>query len=395
MASNVEALRSAGFDYLNGAPDFGSLATTGNGLPILLFFEHAGSRAEKLSNVMESYFETQPTALVSCEVLFSALPDGWEAIIDACEAINANPSIIVYVRNVYPSYLSSYNQLVKQHGEMRSFQEFVEQNRSFACKERLEFFAKILGSDRLSVAHYESEEVDICRHFLSMISPAADISKFKFDFTRVNRSLDEAELRFMRIANRFPKAHFPGELSNLLISSYPERDPRRSTSPEIVELLTLRHGDDVAEINEKYFGGRDVLRIADDVKESGVDTAAATASAERLFEWAMARLDSRRHKNLRQFVDQARSRAIYSRRVIHPDIPPDFEPAAYLLANPDLLSAGVDPYRHFLDHGRSEGRTWRTDGSMPPARRRTPGDVFDQAIRSVAKLFKSKQRRGR
>jgi len=247
----------------------------------------------------------------------------------------------------------------------------------------------------LSVAHYESERAEICRHFLSMISPAADVSKFKFDAARVNRSLDESELRLMRIANRYPKAHFPGELSNLLISSDPNRNPVGLTSPEIVELLTNRHSDEVSEINERYFGGRDMLRITDRIEESGADTAAAMAPAERLFEWAIARLDSARHENFEQFLEEVRSRANHSRKVIHPDIPPDFEPTAYLLANPDVLMARVNPYKHFVDHGRAEGRIWRIGGSMPAARTRTPRGWLDQAIWSVAKLFKSKPRRGR
>ncbi len=37
-------------------------------------------------------------------------------------------------------------------------------------------------------------------------------------------------------------------------------------------------------------------------------------------------------------------------------VPADFEGSAYLLANPDVEVAGVDPEQHFLEHGRFEGR---------------------------------------
>jgi hypothetical protein len=112
------------------------------------------------------------------------------------------------------------------------------------------------------------------------------------------------------------------------------------------------------------------------------DTTMATAPAEKLFEWAMARLDSARHENFQQFLGEARALAARSSKVIHPDIPPDFDPAAYLLANPDLLMARVDPYEHFLNHGRAEGRSWRIDGDQTPARTSPAG-----LLKSLIKQF--------
>ncbi|HEY6531315.1 MAG TPA: hypothetical protein VIY72_03365, partial [Acidimicrobiales bacterium] len=42
-----------------------------------------------------------------------------------------------------------------------------------------------------------------------------------------------------------------------------------------------------------------------------------------------------------------------------PEIPEDFDPVGYLLANPDVLAAQVDPYEHYLSSGKDEGRRWR------------------------------------
>jgi hypothetical protein len=96
----------------------------------------------------------------------------------------------------------------------------------------------------------------------------------------------------------------------------------------------------------------------------------------------MARLDSARHENFQQFLDEARALAARSRKIIHPDIPPNFDPAAYLLANPDLLMARVNPYKHFLNHGRDEGRSWRIDADQTPERTRTSG-----LLKSLIKQF--------
>lgn len=50
-------------------------------------------------------------------------------------------------------------------------------------------------------------------------------------------------------------------------------------------------------------------------------------------------------------------------------LPVGFDPAVYLLRNPDLVAAGVDPVDHFLSSGRRENRPWRIrrDMSAQPA----------------------------
>ena len=40
-------------------------------------------------------------------------------------------------------------------------------------------------------------------------------------------------------------------------------------------------------------------------------------------------------------------------------LPADFDPVFYVLAHGDLFEAEVDPYEHFVVHGKSEGRRWR------------------------------------
>jgi len=40
------------------------------------------------------------------------------------------------------------------------------------------------------------------------------------------------------------------------------------------------------------------------------------------------------------------------------NLPTDFDPAAYLLNNPDLVAANVNPYEHYLAYGHAERRRW-------------------------------------
>ena len=48
-----------------------------------------------------------------------------------------------------------------------------------------------------------------------------------------------------------------------------------------------------------------------------------------------------------------------SRYRASPDLPGDFDPRLYLVLNPDVHSAGVDPFFHYLRHGRLEGRRYK------------------------------------
>jgi ectoine hydroxylase-related dioxygenase (phytanoyl-CoA dioxygenase family) len=43
------------------------------------------------------------------------------------------------------------------------------------------------------------------------------------------------------------------------------------------------------------------------------------------------------------------------------EIPPDFDPQAYLQLNPDVAAAKIDPAAHYLRYGMREGRAYRTD----------------------------------
>jgi hypothetical protein len=69
------------------------------------------------------------------------------------------------VRNVYPFYISTYNQAVKHDGVTESFEEFVERNTVFNCADRLTFITELMGANCLNVAHYESEQKKYLRAF--------------------------------------------------------------------------------------------------------------------------------------------------------------------------------------------------------------------------------------
>jgi hypothetical protein len=48
------------------------------------------------------------------------------------------------------------------------------------------------------------------------------------------------------------------------------------------------------------------------------------------------------------------------------ELPPDFDPAAYLALHRDVAAAGMDAAHHYLSHGKAEGRAYRRDDPRAP-----------------------------
>src|ERR1700732_411611 len=88
LASNTDSLRLVGRDDRNAEPPRADLHTTGNGLPIFLYFERAEAEPKKLESLISGYFGTQRTAIVSSELLSSIAAAGGRHIIDVCQVQN-------------------------------------------------------------------------------------------------------------------------------------------------------------------------------------------------------------------------------------------------------------------------------------------------------------------
>ncbi len=80
-------------------------------------------------------------------------------------------------------------------------------------------------------------------------------------------------------------------------------------------------------------------------------------------------------------------------------LPADFNPDDYLFLNPDVRKAGADPTKHYLDHGRAEGRPYKRVGASLRPKIDSPYD-FDGLQTSHNHdfmddaLFKSAYQRG-
>lgn len=51
----------------------------------------------------------------------------------------------------------------------------------------------------------------------------------------------------------------------------------------------------------------------------------------------------------------------------HPSLPADFDPVEYLIRNPDVAAANMDPVYHYINHGRFEGRVYKAGRGANPS----------------------------
>ncbi|MFJ4373152.1 TylF/MycF/NovP-related O-methyltransferase [Pseudomonas japonica] len=62
-------------------------------------------------------------------------------------------------------------------------------------------------------------------------------------------------------------------------------------------------------------------------------------------------------------------------------LPVDFSPEQYLLLHPDVRYAGMDPTYHYLNHGRFEGRNYKSDGN--PLLKKVRGKFSSDGMTSI------------
>lgn len=363
LAANASILAQRGVDYRH-APDttHDRAITSGNG-NVLFDALKASAPDDQLDTIISGFFDAQAQALASSEHLADLETSHWERVAARCEALCIDPRVLMWVRDVYPYYQSFYHQLVKRHGETRSFAEVVRGGITYHA-ELARRVVDVFGRGACNIRHYESSRVDLDRVLLRDLGLSPDGMNRRAMQRTVNRSLTRVELELLLKVNRRLGSAFCEEISDALIYADPTARPHDDVDEAILALLSDRHEGDVAELNASHFGGRPVVcvrsqrwstSIADrrvDVDQDMIDP------VQLVLAWALTSMAGGRMLPLA--ADKiSRLIAVSSPDRVAGQLPADFDPVAYLLFNPDVLAAGIDPYAHVAEYGRQEERRWR------------------------------------
>jgi hypothetical protein len=363
FAANAAVLAERGTDY-RLAPDTmrDREITSGNGNRL---YDALVAQVDDgdLDDVVLAFFGEQTQALASSEHLAHLTEANWLRLAERCARLGVTPRIVMFVRDVYPYYQSFYHQLVKRHGETRSFGEVVRAGLPHHA-EMAKTIVGVFGRAACSIRHYESSRIDLDRVFLRELGLTPEGMNRRAMQRTVNRSLTRIELELLLKVNRRLGSAYCEEISDALIYADPTARPHDEVDDTILALLAERHGDEISELNAAHFGGRPIVSIRSEKWSQSVadrraeDDQDSIDPVQLVLSWVLASMAGGRTlplagEKIGQLI------AVSSPEKAKDDLPTDFDPVAYLLFNPDVLAAGIDPYAHVVAYGRAEERRWR------------------------------------
>ena len=344
--------------------------TNGNGKLLFDSLTAPAIDRQRLQSLLLSYFGVHKQAICSSECFCRMELPRWKLLADLCDDLYIELHVVYYVRDVVDHYLSQYDQHIKHHWEWREISDWIV-GFPWLDASALNILSNVVAADKLHVRHYVSGTTDMLRSFLDVLAvPAVAKNAARISKTRVNRSLTNYERERLKGLNKHFYYLQTGVVADQILYANPdlESDPV-TIPPDTLKSLATSVSGDLKRINATFFPHGDGVVFKAPVqsrtigmlrkggpKNSG-SASQAIATTERIIaDWAFEGLSKIREEAFLWVAQVFRNVTTPAQRDAR--LPADFDPVAYLLSNFDLLSAGVEPYTHFLSAGHNEGRNW-------------------------------------
>lgn len=357
---NSRRLRDKGIAYQAFSEDY---VSSGNGDGLIAAIR-AIQALPDFQGTLDRYFADCQTAIVSSELLYSTglSPEGpgWRFLLQRLRECGIQVEVIAFFRNPVDYLRSAYSQSVKRHGYTEDFGRYIEGFSPELYDGPLRQLAPeidALGTDaRLHVLDYDSaDNMGLWRVFLGICG--LHISDFFQETVRVNPALNASQLLLHRIYSKLRPDDGSDFFSNLLMENavLADAEPLGVTESEF-SAIRARFSAAVEYVNRFVSDEKVQLSPPQTFSAGAGELVMRADDIERLMRplfsdgYAMGILA----QGLAQVCEQCRN--------VDPELKhryPEFDPLAYLVCNPDLIRAKVDPYSHFDRHGRHEGRRYR------------------------------------
>ena len=264
FVQNRDQLAALGVRYPAAASDHIAArggVVSGNGMEIV---EHVAPRkndpveaAKALEMVRQEVAGADGGAvLYSSEFLYQFQHPRLAEMRDVVSGEGATMQAVVYVRDVAGHALSSYCQVVKRSLYTESCAHFLGSGKGtygLNLRPRLSRLRSTLGAENVTVLHYDSEAAALFAGFMRRVFGVTDLAGFSSSLGRINRSLTRREVEWMRYMNRQLKNKVHARhMSDALISRPPADSPALSITPQEVELLRQRYGEEVGWVNDTF-----------------------------------------------------------------------------------------------------------------------------------------------
>ncbi|RST86277.1 hypothetical protein EJC49_11265 [Aquibium carbonis] len=357
LSRNVEALALQGISYPSpeSAQVLGAGACTGNLLHVMqrrATADHfSGTVPERVDAYLDVTIEESistsgtDTVLLSGEFLGAWVTPGRIAALQALSRRH-EVLIVAFVRDLYDWQVSGWKQRVKANGETRDLSEYVEaviEGGGGVLRRLPQFLDSGLDCRLLNYDHHKQA---LIRAFLHVIGADPDAPELLLEADRLdNPSISYWQATQVGMAVRHTGS---SRLAALLLDRFrSEKDPRKDpVIGDVDRRLLEAHREIVSRINRLLPEGHELRRTPREGMALG-DVGFSAEDMTRFMQTVRLVLDG---PELRPSVDRARQEGL----------PGDFDPYEYLLRNPDVAAAKVDPAEHYLTYGRFEGRTYRS-----------------------------------
>jgi len=256
-----------------------------------------------------------------------------------------------YLRDPYWWLWSSWGQAVKRAAMREDFTAYALKNAT-VLGETLKGFISVFDDVRLLV-YRETGLIESFARALDLPTRLVDAEAE----TTVNRSMTWDELDILLSVNKtFRHAELSRMISDQMISARPDAVVYRDFDPELAAAVRGANEGIFAEI-QSLIVNPDVPIIDDSNVRSEAKRRVAQVDRET-FEVVLSSIRSWFDGSTPYLQLQQMARQVAPEEKYAGLLPEGFDSIEYLLLNPDVAAAGVDPIGHYLTYGQKEGRAY-------------------------------------
>lgn len=317
-----------------------------------------------LASKIDSFVGSAEEAILSSEMFSRLTVEEWRRLDSVAWGKGIEVRVVFFVRDVLPQMLSAYDQKIKEGRIATEFADFAS-TADWMHAAALRNLAKAFPADRLRVRHYDSERQNLLRSFFEAVGVTnPKIAPLAGKIGSLNRSLTREERDLLLYLNRKQGYRlFSEALNRGFQKSDPDAISGKPPIPiDLQEKLWARFAGEVDWINKTFFGGGRIVGFGAETS-SVAPQGLPEKQAERSLRLHRTALEIVMQKAVTAVQDHHnrlcwRLKNLDRENLAAPDLLKNFDPAAYLLLNQDLVQNSIPLVRHFLDHGRREGRAY-------------------------------------
>lgn len=183
--------------------------TSGNGGGLYEALAGGATSDDVIDEIVMTFFGSHSTAICSSEH-FTHLNEGaWRQFSRSAERLAIDFEVVFLVRNVFPFLMSSYDQMVKRHGEWRDFAAWAV-TATWQHTDALRALASVIPVSKIRVVSYDGARATLLKTCLTKLGVPPDFQVDTRDESRfVNRSLTDAERSVLLSVNRVVGGNTP------------------------------------------------------------------------------------------------------------------------------------------------------------------------------------------